>query len=50
MPNMQKFHQLLFAESENPDPYFGALKAIASISPAQLKALTGDLGWQLWSL
>ena len=48
MSNMMKFHELLFASSENPEPYLGALKVFTRISPARLRAMTDDLGWVPW--
>ena len=45
---MNAFYQLLAASAESRDPYLQALKAFASISPARLVAMSGDLGWQVW--
>ena len=49
MLNMQKFHALLFTDPETPDEYLRTLKNLTHITPIQLKAWTGDLGWQSWS-
>lgn len=49
MLNMQRFHKSLFENPENPNAYLRTLKAVTKTSPEQLKAMTSDLGWQLWS-
>ena len=49
MLNMQKFHQLIFESPKKSDTYSKALKALTETSPEQLRAMTTDLGWQLWS-
>jgi len=48
MSNMMKFHELLSASSESPEPCLGALKAFTRISPARWRAMTDDLGWVPW--
>jgi hypothetical protein len=49
MLTMQRFHTLFFTDSENLDAYFRTLKSLTHITPVQMKAWTGDLGWQTWS-
>ena len=45
---MKEFHRSLSASSQAQGPYMRALRAFTRFSPAQLLALTGDLGWQVW--
>ena len=48
MSNMKKFQISLSAASEDQGPYLKALIALTKVSPAQLAAMTNDLGWQAW--
>jgi hypothetical protein len=45
---MKEFYQSLSASPKAQDSYVRVLKAFTRFSPAQLVAMTSDLGWQAW--
>jgi hypothetical protein len=45
---MKDFYRSLFANSDVANPYLCVLRAFTKSSPAQLVAMTGDLGWHAW--
>jgi len=45
---MKEFYCSLSAASETQNPYLRALRFFTKVSPAQLVAMTSDLGWTAW--